>query len=514
MSYRIDPQIYQIFKGIREYNGVNTGGVISAIKCNNVDFVQSEIGNAVSIRTTLGNQLYKTLPAGYKVIGVYESEQEGITYTFIYGENETKGTLFYIDTAGNVTSIIDDLSVTGKSNGLTMTSTAYDIFVFTNGVDAKTVCFTSDSGYGETVKTITAKDYLGRSIHWLSMTNWNGFLVVASEYGVHSSHQNDIYKWNDNPQDVADSWYIDFSKKITAVISFTNGLYIFSKDDLTFLNTTPNDTSSSMQTAAMNGCFSYESIIKHDTYLFFYDENQKNIYYLTITDTGQTRPTGPAAKEVQSYFNHVKRFKMCSCITGERNEIWCLINDTILVFDYNQQEWTRRTEQLINCVGFVENGLLTGDNNGNIYREYINDTFNGEFYDCCYETTMVNLGTNTNMKKQKTPLLITLDTNYTNDFWVQLIRDGKEKTAKHIKVNVLANGEYGSADSEAKINNTFDSARFALETTYKKKVVEVSTPQTWYTLAIRIFTLSKGQSFFINSIEMKNIKGKTKTKGR
>ena len=185
-----------------------------------------------------------------------------------------------------------------------MSSTAYDVFVFTNGVEAKTVCFTDDSAYGDTVKTINAVDYLGRSIHWLSMTEWNGFLVVASEYGVHSSHQNDIYTWNDNPQDVADSWYIEFGKKTTAVVSFTNGLYIFTKDDATFLNTTPNDTTNSyMRNAGMNGCFSYTSVLLHDKYIFFYDDNQKNVYYFEITDTGQTRPAGPVAKEIQSYFS-------------------------------------------------------------------------------------------------------------------------------------------------------------------------------------------------------------------
>ena len=65
---------------------------------------------------------------------------------------------------------------------------------------------------------------------------------------------------------MADSWYINFSKKVTAVVSFTNGLYIFTEDDVSFLNTTPNDTANSiMKTASMNGCMNYQSVEKHDT---------------------------------------------------------------------------------------------------------------------------------------------------------------------------------------------------------------------------------------------------------
>ena len=37
MSYAIEPLIYDQFKGIREFNGVNADGQISAMKRNNID---------------------------------------------------------------------------------------------------------------------------------------------------------------------------------------------------------------------------------------------------------------------------------------------------------------------------------------------------------------------------------------------------------------------------------------------------------------------------------------------
>lgn len=522
MSIPVESQIFESFKGIREYNGQNSGGVITALSCKNVELVQSEIGSATGIRSMLGNGLMYQLPKDYKVINAFESIQDDVHYLLIYGETETNGALFYVGVDNQLKTLKDDFSVTGECSGLTMTDSAYDVFVFSTGKEAYTVCFTSDIGYYDVVKnynpvaipdggyiaTINAVDYKGRKIKWLSMTDWNGFLVVASDYGVHSSHQNDIYTWNEDPQDIADSWYIDFSRHITAVCAFTGGLYIFAQDECSLLTTTPNDTNNSvLKTSAGVGCFSYTSLVKHDTYLFFYDNRQKNVYYLNATDTtGQTKPSGPVAKEIQSYFSDVKKFKMFSCVYNARNEIWCLINDNILIFDYLQQEWISRVEQEINSVVLFDNKIYSGDEYGNIRQERINNYFSESYYPSEYRTTYINIGSNTNMKKQKTPLLVTLNTEYTNDFYVQLICNGKEKNPKHVFIKNANTAKY----DEAK----FNQAVYAGKPKYNKLVVEVSTPQTWYTLGVRVFTKTQGQGFHISSIELKNIKAKTKTRGR
>jgi hypothetical protein len=57
-------------------------------------------------------------------------------------------------------------------------------------------------------------------------------------------------------------------------------------------------------------------------------------------------------------------------------------------------------------------------------------------------------------------------------------------------------------------------SKYSVENPYAKKVVEISTPQTWYTLGVKIYTEELGQGFYINSMELKNIKIKTKTRGR
>jgi hypothetical protein len=532
MAYAVEPQIFTQFKGIREQNGISSGGVISAIECQNVEIIPTEIGESTGIKTMKGNAPLYAVPSGYKVIGIFNSNQDGIDYLFVYAENNAvgvnQGILYYVDPSTFVlTEAITGLTVTGECNGITMTSSAYDVFVFTNGVEAKTYCFAATPK----AQTITATDYQGRSLQWLAMCEWNGFLVVADQYGVHGSHQNDIYTWNDNPTDVANSWYIDFSKKTTAVYSYTGGLYIFTGSDVTFLNTTPNDTTNSkMQTVAGIGCFSYSSIVKHDIYLFFYDDNQKNVYFIQNIDSGQIRPAGPVAREIQTHFNDVRRFKMTSCIYENKNEVWCIINDEILIYDYVRQEWLKRTEQAINSVCLSGNSVISGGDDGKVYAEGYNTNFSGNFYPATYQTCYINLGTNTNLKKQKTPLLIVLNDEYVNDFWVQLTVNNKPKNPKRIKRGSKSLGIY-AADNEPELQVpdarkkfamvdeetgeiTTPGAKYGAKNIYVKTVVEVSTPQTWYTMSIKIYTDRAGQGFCIDSMELKNIKMKTKTKGR
>lgn len=512
MAISVEPFIVDQFKGIREYNGVASGGQISAIEAKNVELIPNDIGSSVGLKTMKGNINAYTLPEGFKVIEIFKSVQDGITYKFIYAESETVGRLYYVDITNSLQVIIDNLTVTGNANGLTMTSSAYDVFVFTNGVEAKTVCFTTDAGYGDSVKTITATDELNRNVHWLSMVEWNGFLVVASEYGVHSSHQNNIYKWNDNPDDIADSWHIDFSKKVTAVYAFTGGLYIFTATDTSYLNTTPNDTTNSkLELIAGVGCFSYTSLVKHDTYLYFYDNVQKNVYYIQNIDSGQMRPAGPIAKEIQSRFEDVKRFKMYSCIYSNWNQVWCIINDELYICDYAQGEWLQRDEQKLNSICLIGNSVYTGTDGRNVLLENVGNNFNGDFKAAVYQTTFINLGTDTNIKKQKTPLLLVLKRENNQDFWVELTVNSKAKTPKRINIRVDGARYIKAGDTEGA---RYNISHYPNKPKGAKTVIEISTPQTWYSIGIKIYTASLGQEFYIQSLELKNIKEKTKTRGR
>lgn len=529
MANTLPDLVFDHFLGIREQNGVNYGNQISAVTCKNVELFKSEIGSATGIRTVDGDKLFVSLPEGYKAIKSFSSTQDGDEYLFIYGENETLniGKLFYISYL-NVLHEIEvpteteneeetpkkfNFSVTGQCNGITMAYGEYDVFIFTNGIEAISVCFSADVP----IRQIKATDNQQRALKWLSMTEWNGFLVIASQYGVHSSHKNDIYTWNDVVNGVEDSWYIDFGKKVTAVTAFSTGLFIFTDSDCSYINTTPNDTANAIkQNVAMNGCFSFESLAVHDTYLFFYDDKQKGVFYIQITDTGQTRPVGSVTKEVQSYFtDKIYTCKMYSCIYSTYNEIWLLINDKILIYDYLNQEFIERDMRKLNGVCLHKNSVFTTSDSG-VYIEKVSETFSGEYIPAEYKTSVINMGSSSNLKKQKMPLLLVLSSDAVNNFYVEITANYKAKNPKKIDLKISNGGVFADESENAEIddNSLFDIAVFSSEDYSKKRVVKVSLPRIWYTLSIRIFTKEKGDGFNIIAMEMKRMKEKTKTIGR
>lgn len=533
MAVALEPLTFDSFKGLREYNGANAGGQISALTCLNVELIQTEIGSATGIKSMAGNAVLYTLPDNdYEIKGIFKSEQDGITYEFIYAENETQGRLYKINLARVPESIISSLSKTGECNGLTMSSTAYDVFIFTNGEEAYTICYTDDAGYGDAIKPLNftlsgstktwKTDRFNHEIKFLAMAEWNGYLVVATKYGVRGSHQNDIYTWNDNSNlTAASSWDIDYTERVTALYAYTGGLFIFTNDNTDFLNASPNVTNSEKRLVAGVGCYSYTSIVKHDTFLFFYDNIQKNVYYIQNIDNGQTRPAGPAAREIQSAFKNVESLKMYSCIYDNKNEIWLFITDStgkqrIFIYNYVLSEWVERDEQKITCLCLVNNTIHTGVGKI-VLKEFLNQSYNNTYYASVYQTCFINAGSNTNLKKQKTPLLIVLNDSYINDFWVQLTVNNKAKNPKRVKISTGESGIYGDINEELDIipdNQKYDTAIYGEYNQYSKKVVEISTPQTWYTMSIKIYTDRLGQGFCINSMELKNMKAKLKTRGR
>ena len=116
--------VYSNFKGIRTRNGVNTGGAISAIVCQNVDFIPNTVGSDIQIKSTRGNTLLAQYP-DFSLIKGFETVQDGVKHHLVYAENEEKGILLEYNKVDDVFDIVqDNLLVTGQANGITMKDTA------------------------------------------------------------------------------------------------------------------------------------------------------------------------------------------------------------------------------------------------------------------------------------------------------------------------------------------------------------------------------------------------------
>jgi hypothetical protein len=146
----------------------------------------------------------------------------------------------------------------------------------------------------------------------------------------------------------------------------------------------------------------------------------------------------------------------------------------------------------------------------------MSETFDGDYIPAEYQTSIINMGSNSNLKKQKTPLLLVLNENHINNFYVEITANYKTKNPKHIRLKVANGGVWADESEKPTIENNmlWDVMTWTSEDYFRKRVVEILTPQNWYTMSVRFFTKAQGDGFSIVSMEMKRLKEKTKTKGR
>lgn len=511
--------VYSDFKGIRTRNGINTNGSMSAIICQNIDFIPNTVGTDIQIRSTLGNVLIAQYPE-FSLVKAFESVQDGVRHCICYAENSSKGVVLKFDYESKVfTVLVDELRVTGKANGITMKDTAYDVFVFTNGLDYYSINFAL-----EEITQVIEPMYDGKPVTGLALAEKDGSLVIGQYDGfglVIGSRQGDIYDFDYavTADDTTKPWYQLFGKGVTAVVPYIGGLLVFTRDDSTMLNGNPADLSSfSRSDASIGGCMSFESWCYHDKYLFFYDDVQKNVYYYTQNDIGQKILGQPIAPEVQKYFDGLKRLQMVGYIGDNRSEIWLLSDKFKLIYDYFVAEWTERVCQDINSYFVYDNAVYSTTPEGKLLKEKegdYNGVFDDEFYSSVYTMQTINLGSYSNMKEMEMQPLFTVTDNFENKFWLDCVIDGKKTKSKYVQM-YSSGGVWGDNNEFATppSNQKFDVAIFASEDDSVTHQVKGKFISNWYYLQFTIRTEELVQDFNIMAMELKGITQETDTTGR
>ena len=426
-------------------------------------------------------------------------------------EYPEKGMLLrYITYDNTFEVLIDNLLVTGKANGITMKDTAYDVFVFTNGKDYYSVNFSTTP-----ITRVINPLYDGKKVTGLALAEKDGSLVIGQEEGfgiVIGSRQGDIYDWDYavTADDKTKPWYQLFGKGVTAIVPYIGGLLVFTADDSTMLSGNPADlTSFEREDSSLGGCMSFESWCKHDKYLFFYDNTQKNIYYYTQIDTGQKILGEPIAPEVQQYFDdEVKRVQMIGFIGENRSEIWILSNKFKLIYDYFIGEWSERVCQDINSYYISDNAVYSTTPDGKILKEKegaVSCVFDGMFYPAVYTMQTINLGSYSNMKEMEMQPLFTVSDNQDNIFVIDCLIDGKKTKTR--RVQVIVNGAKWDLSK-------FDMSKFAKGSKSVTHQLKGKFVSNWYYIQFTVRTEEIGQEFNILALELKGITMETDTIGK
>lgn len=521
------------FRGIRKVNpvvDVVTSGVISAVKCSNVELYYTENGDNVGIRAAKGNKSVVTAP--HQVIGQFESVQGSVSYWFVYCVDGTQGYLYQYNPLNNEFTLMKDgLTPTKSSNGITIAQGYDDWFVFTNGVDDYVAINMQKEVTAERVKELNAFDAEQRDIRGLGLEIQDGRLVTFSGNRVHWSAQANIFDWNSSdPNVVTGPAYQEFDRPVTAIVFYNNSLVVFTNDYSVTFQGNPGDAVNFKRTGATGGgCPAYRAVIKFDNKLFYYDDKAKNVFAYYLIDTGQTRPTDGLANNVIDFFNSIYRdrineIEVLSYVYGNKSEIWFklpyLDKNKILIYDYIKGEWTERQSQDdIKALSLIDSSLYSASGK-KILKEYVSSLFEGVFIPAEYKMNIINVGSDSNLKVPKMPLIMTLDFDFNNDFYIEFIYDDKPEKSKVKRVVKFSSGYLIWAKAE----NDENGGKWAINEQDNEGGIWVSSEKNtvmfnlagllnFKQLQMRIYTAEYPQEFGIKRFELKRVKTKTKTIG-
>lgn len=517
------------FLGLRTRDvktAVNDGSISAEIAVN-VELEPSDDNSGIDLRTTLGNVVMLHLQQSSEVtdpriVDIFESEQDGVKYLMIYFIDAVKGGCLacYDPTINFIEIVVENLSERSVCNGITMRSTAYDVFIFTNGEE-----YYSYARSSETPLIKLNPVYDGKPIKGLPLAEYKSSLVIGGEDGVVlASRQGDVTDWTYDDIDGTKAWYQLFYKKITALVPYIDGMLVFTQNDSVVLSGNMSSASEAQRSSAsIGGCFNHKSWVLHDKYVFFYDNNQKNIYYYLQNDIGEKVLGQPVANEIQNLLTDVKDMSFTSFIGDNKSEIWMRIVDSfgearVIVYNYIYGEYVERKMNPIHGIKTYNFKVITFDDT-KIFEERaktaVNCVFDGQYIPARYKTPYLTFGSYSNLKEMDIKPLITYGKSYNNSFGITFFNNKKNKY-KRIDLYQGLDFTWGS-ETPQNVNTPerelWDFGVFPDENSKDVGTVKAKAPSSFYYLGFEVFTEKMGDDFCIKQVEFKELTFETDTIG-
>jgi len=519
------------FGGIREKNAVFSEEMISAQDIQNVELYFTGINNGIGIRTAKGNNsINDELVGDMRIIEIFESVQKGQKFFFVYAESaqgaeSPKGVLYDLNMLTWELSVLkDNLTATGKAQGLDLIQGYSDLFFFTNGAEM----FTVEMGITttNTIVDMTPQDRDGRNVLGLNCAVYANRLFIASENMLWYSVTSNIYDFATADSEwTTSAGYIELLKPVTALHNYLDSLAIFYSDSSCLLNVT--DGVFAISEESPGGCAGASALVFHDTNLYFYDHTKKSVFSFKQVISGQKTLGENIAVDIQEILQDIDETKLDeiktrSVFTEGRNEIWWIIPtdvtytvteviegvptevtkqaSNILIYDYLKGEWIKRKSQKINTVNVINSTLYSGAEDGNILQEYTSDTFNGDYIQHYYNCSAWNLGAMNTLKVLVLPPRVSFGMPYSNSFYVKYVKN--YNTFKKPKIKLI----------KSKIKNfmIWGSGHWDVDYWLSKNtnVIGKFPNATFKVIEISIYTTNSKQNFAIRNIEFSKIKVK------
>jgi len=502
------------FSGINRSSSVFDSSVITAFDLQNVELFSTETNSGVGIRTVNGNiSICDLIPEGEIVINIFQSVQKRLTYFFVHTENKVEGKVYLFNpTTGELIEKINKLTLTGKSTATDVAQGWSDLWVFSNSEEIYSIELENydEEGNLDEIKKMDLVDPEGRVVKGLGLVVFAGRLWVFDNQVLWYSVQENIFDFSTTEDGIKTSaGYIEFVKNITAIYPYLGVLAVFHSNSSCMIALDESEYSFYKTYDSPGGCAGPDALAFHGTQLYFYDDTKKGVFFFSQIVNGDKTLGENIALNIQDELfsispSDVEKVKVLSVVTSERNEIWFLLPNsaenysTIMIYDYIHKSWVKRKSQKLNAIRIINNKLYSAGKK--IYEEYSSSEFDGEFIESYYKCAPLNLGVENSLKILAYPPKITMDMHFSNDFYIEYIKDYNSLTTKirRIVSKTLKNVLY------------FDEGFWDLNSFPYEKINSIKRlPSAYFkTLQMSFYTKELGQNFCINSIEFGKIKVK------
>lgn len=455
-----------------------------------------------------------SLPDGEELIDGFESEQDGETVFFLYAESLSEGKIYRFNGTNTLNEVVAGLTPTGKACACDYTQGFLDMFIFSNGIDIKYIYSNTDTHEKLIVEdgsNIHLKDDLGRNVSGLGIKVFDGRVWIFNGRILWYSQQGECRNFIPSGNDyTTDAGYIETVKNITAIYVYLGSLAVFHNDSSALISTDAT-TKFVLGEESPGGCADYNSLVFHGTDLYFYDNTKKGVFSFQQIINGDKTLGDNIALDIQEELvkikdNNTKEIKAISVVTADRNEVWFITPlsedknySIVMIYDYLRHEWVKRKCQKINSVVIFAGELYSMGKN--LYKEYITDLFDGEFIGSYYNCSVFTLGSDNTLKITKMPPRITVDGNYKCDFWIKYIKNYqsyKTPKIKRIKSKQLSNVLIYDTGMR------YDSGVIYVPNTVNAIVKLPSI--TFKALEISFYTNEVNQEFSIKAFELSKLK--------
>ncbi len=426
-----------------------------------------------------GNVIYAQLPESEPINALHEMKEGSKSSILIV---TASGKLYVLDANNNI--ILLNKTVLSQK----------PVFAnFLNGTlisgDQDEMFYVKKSSSTYTISNCNLNKSDGSAIYATSVAIYKGRIWAAEGATIYFSalgRYDDFTTTND--AGYINNFYTD-TDNITALCPYKDYLAIYKENNVYLLGgSSPDDFS--IMPFADKGAYSKNGVVTVNNKQYFYCSG---IYTLEVGALNQillgSEITGKIKEEFNK-FDYLRRSDVFVLNYETKNQLWYFIpyqNDeyfhTIWINDIVNQAWYKRViPQDITAACIYQKFIISADKNGNLYKEDINNTFNGEPIEFMWKSPFLGLG-NPTIRKTIDEFYFILEEAYENNFNFSVFKnfdaenkDDCEKIYSNNFENLIwhkENFEFSLKDSWSDDNN---NAIWAMDTEcqYKAEISEAN----------------------------------------